>query len=177
MTETCTRKEFAARMGWRSAGQVSNLIRDGLIKLTDDGKLVCVAESIAAIEAARDPSKQGVRDRHAAARGEGGQGAAPEDRADYHAARAKKEHYASLTAEADYRARIGQLMESADVHATVADAMVTLRGALETLPDVLAPQVAAMTDEQACRTTMADHIETALAECARRFEKLKGEGL
>ena len=50
MTETCTRKDFAARMGWRSQGQVSNLIKDGLIALTDDGKLVKVAESIAAMK-------------------------------------------------------------------------------------------------------------------------------
>lgn len=168
MAETCTRKEFAERMGWRSQGQVSNLIKQGLVKLTDDGKRVRVAESIAAIESARDPSKQGVRDRHAAMRA----GEASPERHDYQDAKAKREHYGALTAEAEYRARMGELMEAAKVHAAVADVLVTLRGALEPMGAVLAPQLAASSDENDCRALVDDRVEAALAECARRFDEV-----
>lgn len=181
MTETCTRTEFAQRMGWKSAGQVSNLIRVGIIVLTDDRKRVCVAESIAAIEAARDPSKAGVRARHAAARashpGAGENDESKGDTADaeninYQSARARKEHFSSLEAEADYRHRIGELMKASEVHAVVADVLVTLRTAIEPIGAVLAPQLAATSDETVCRTMIEDRINEALSECARRFDEM-----
>lgn len=164
---TLTRTEFARHMGWKSAGQVSNLLKQGLIVLTDDGKRVDVEASEAKIIAARDPSKAGVRVRHAAGRGDGVE--AEQENPNYQNAKAKKEHYAALQAEMDYRKRAGELMEASEARAVVADILVQLRTSLEPLGAVLAPQLAATADETDCRNLVEDKIRGALAECSRRL--------
>ncbi|HQV15908.1 MAG TPA: hypothetical protein PK620_13395 [Denitromonas sp.] len=172
MTETCTRKDFAARMGWRSQGQVSNLIKDGLIALTDDGKLVKVAESIAAIEAARDPSKAGVRARHAAEREQGGAGHEKEEDSfgnSYQAARTVKERYAALKEKLAYEVSIGKYMLAAEAAEAVADGDTMIRGRLETLPDILAPRLSATSDEEQIKSILRDEIETILEGISRAF--------
>jgi len=60
-------RAFARRLGCRP-GYVTELRRRGRLVLTHDGKAICVADSLARIEATRDPTKAGVRDYHARAR-------------------------------------------------------------------------------------------------------------
>jgi hypothetical protein len=156
--------------------------------LTADGKQVLVEASQARIAATRDPAKQAVADRHAAAReaaqaaGDGEVAALGSDlpplagdeaEGDLSVRRAKTR--AAIEEEALFKIRrenavaAGQLLSAADVEAAVADAATTLRNRLETLADVLAPQVASVPDEARCRAIIADQVEHLLAELARQF--------
>lgn len=202
-----TQAEFARLLSWRPS-YVTQLKQAGRLVLTDDGRRVRVSESLARIEATRDPSRAHVTERHAQARqpgqGEGQgrgapraaqagvQGAAPaaaaqppqadgdpEDAAlprSYAEAKAEREHYLALAARRDYEQSIGQLLEAAAVRSALADAGTTLRTRLESLRDILAPQLAPITDEARIRTLLSDEIEHVLAELARSFAKAAGGG-
>ena len=168
-----TPKQFAEHLGVKP-GYVTRLKADGRLVLTDDRKRVRVAESVARIHATRDPARASKLDTEAppASGTNDPAGAGLEQRHDFQDARAKREHYAAESAELEFRRAAGELMEAALVTATVADAVVTLRGRLETLPDLLAPQIAALSDEQAIRATLAEHVEHMLGELAAHFGKL-----
>lgn len=176
---TLTQKAFAEHIGCRPS-YITKLKQDGRLVIGDDG-LVRVAESIARIEATRDPAKRAVAERHAAERGATLQAAAgegadkpAEDPAtlaypDYQAARAKREHYAAEREEMRYRQEAGELLVAVEVEGEVATILTELRTRLEVLPDTLGPQLAPITDEQQVRTRLAEEIELALAEVARRM--------
>jgi hypothetical protein len=189
--DTATFAEFADIARFKRS-YVTQLKGDDRLVLTDDGKRVRVAESLERIEATRDPSKAGVVARHAAARqpgaGEGG-GTAPttppppedaDDGADkdqaktdgYQYWRERNERAKALASERDNLVAEGKLMDAAQVEAAVAAAATTLRSRLESLPDVLGPQLAAITDEGQARATLAEAIEHALEECSRQFANI-----
>ena len=178
MPETCSRKEFADRMGWSSPSHVSNLIREGQVVLTEDRKKVLVAESIARIEAARDPSKRGVRERHERARSIDAYNERPDEDVDgeydYQESRAKTEHFKALKAEAEYNRSIGLLLDAGEVHSIMADVLVTLRTSLEPIGAIMSPRLAASKDEIECKTMIDDRIAAALSEASRKFA-LKGK--
>jgi len=184
---TCPQAEFARLLGYRRS-YVTALKAAGRLVLADDGK-VRVAESIARIEATRDPSKAAVAERHAAARS--GQGVpaaacapAPEpgaalDDADaetltrgYQYWRERRERAAALSAEREHAEAEGKLLRTADVVAACGGACATARGALEALADTLGPQLAAETDEARCRALIAEAVELQLAELSRRLGAL-----
>ena len=171
------------------------LKKEGRLVLTDDGKRVKVAESLARIEATRDPSKRGVSDRHAAARGTPvltGHAAAPHaeeasepDPMDgdaqpaagvyhYQDAKAKREHWAAEREHAAYRKEAGELMERSAVVAAFADAGSTLRSRLEAWSVQLPPQLAGL-DEPAVRALIAEQVERVLHDLVERFARMAGE--
>lgn len=201
-----TQAEFARLMSWRPS-YVTQLKQAGRLVLAADGRRVRVAESLARIEATRDPSRAHVAERHAQARqpgqgegqGEGalqpaaagGPGTAPATVAKPHAdadpedatlprsyaeAKAEREHYLALAARRDYEQSIGELLEAAAVRSALADAGTTLRTRLESLRDILAPQLAPITDEARIRTLLSDEFEHALAELSRGFARAAGGG-
>jgi len=189
LPQTCTQAEFARLLGYRRS-YVTALKRDGRLVLADDGA-VQVAESIARIEATRDPGKRAVAERHAAAReaaplpAEVAQ-AAPEPPAaapvmddpaspGYQHWRERRERAAALAAERDNALADGKLLAADDVAAQVATAFVTARGALEALPDILAPQLAAESDEARCRALLVEAIELQLGDLSRRLAALEGQ--
>lgn len=177
---TLTQRQFADHIGCRPS-YVTKLKQEGRLVLTDDEKRVRVAESIARIEATRDPAKRAVAERHATERGgalqaPAGEGTdkAPEDPAvlanpDYQAARAKREHFAAEREEMRYRQEAAELLVAVEVEGEVASILTELRTRLEALPDTLGPQLAPITDEQQVRTRLAEEIELALGEVARRL--------
>jgi hypothetical protein len=179
-TAEMTLSEFANHLG-KKGSWVTQLKQDGRLVLTDDGKRVRVAESVARIEATRDPSMQGVADHHAAARAVKATAPAaaaqpPETQlgtekigSTYQAARAVKEQYLARAAKRDYELSIGKLLVADDVRHALAAAATTLRARLEALPDTLGPQLAPITDEHQTRATLAEAIEHTLAELAREF--------
>lgn len=176
--ETATFKEFAALLGCRPS-YVTQLRKEGRLVLTEDGRRVRVAESLARVEATRDPAAQHVAERHAVARAQGAAPAAPEVPSGaekigntYQAARAVKERYLAMSAKRDYEISIGRLLEVAAVEAAVADAVTTLRTRLEIMPDILGPQLAGVTDESQARAILAENIEHALEDLARHFRNL-----
>lgn len=183
---TCARREFAAILGCKP-GYVTQLIAQGRVVLTDDGKQVRVAESLARIRATRDPAHQPVADRHAASRGqalasqpepEDDDSAADGDEPtgplyDFQGSKAKREHYAAERERANYLKEAGELMQRGDVVAAFADAGAAIRAAVDAWAADLPPMLAGQ-GEDAIRTTLAEEAERLLADLAGRFNKLAG---
>lgn len=181
LTDTATRKEFAGIAGFKPS-YITQLEKDNRLVLTEDGKRILVAESLARIEATRDPSKIAVARRHAEARsaaeGEGNAQAAPEteeleiNSSGYQHWRERSERAKALAAERDNAVADGKLLAAADVAAAVATIATTLRTRLESLPAILAPQVVAAVDEARAHALIAEHVEHALAESERQLANL-----
>jgi hypothetical protein len=173
---------FAARLGVRPS-HVTGLRHAGRLVLSEDGKAVRVAESLALIESTRDPSKDGVRARHAVARGQGtAAGPDGDDEADVidlpasnpHSERrakalADKEEALARRALREELVEMGQLLDRGETVAALADAVVQLRSRLELLPVTLGKRLAGISDESECRGLLRDAVEQALDELARRF--------
>lgn len=184
--DTLTPREFAARLGYKPH-YGNQLAKDGRLVFAPDGKRVLVAESIARFEATKDPSRQGVVDRHAAGRAAAApaQAEPPQDgdeddaggdapMYDFHNAKAKREHWAAEREHAAFRKEAGELMERGDVVAAFADAGATLRGRLEAWASVLPPQLAGR-DEAAIRATIADQVEQLLRDLSEKFNRMAKE--
>lgn len=183
--ETMTLTEFARHIGCKQS-YASELKRDGRLVMSQDGKRVQVAESIARIEATRDPSKAGVAQRHALERGadantghetafptfDGDERSAPaEGQYSFQDAKAKREHWAAEREHAAFRKEAGELMERGEVVAAFADAGAALRAKLEAWASVLPPQLIGR-DEAAIRATLADQVEQLLHDLVGKFNKM-----
>ncbi len=185
-------KAFARILGERSPSYVTQLKAEGRLVLSADSKRVRVAESLALVRSTADPGKTGVVARHAAARGDEGAtipGAFDEGRGgdveapsadpveQSHARRrskamADKAETDALAAERDYRRSMGELLEAAAVEHAVRGAVASFRGSLENLPNTLAPELSAMTDEGRIRVLLSEAFEHTLEELSRQFAAL-----
>ena len=185
-----TRKAFARILG-AAPSYITQLQGEGRLVLTADGKRVRVDESLALIRGTADPVKAGVAARHAASRGaptaaSGSEDAeadeiAPDAPADpvqeSHARRrakalADKAETDAKAAERDYRISMGELFEAAEVEHAVRSAVTTFRGSLENLPDILAPELSAISDEGRVRVVLGEAIEHKLEELSRALAAL-----
>lgn len=182
---TLTQAQFARHLGVDRA-HVTRLKQTGRLVLTADGH-IDVAASEARIAATADPAKAPVAERHAAGRaaavdGQKSPKTAPEDDGDttagtpdYQKARARREEANANLAEIELAERAGGLMETSAVVAVLADAGATCRTMLETLPAVLAPQLATLSDDHACRQLLEEHVGAALNELCDRLSGM-GKG-
>ena len=178
--------EFARLAGYKPS-YISQLKADGRLVLAEDGRKICVAESLALIQQTRDPSKAAVAARHAASRAASAMPTAasepdladePEETpepsnsggSEYQKNRAMREGYLALSAKRDYEQSMGNLLDAAAVESVVAAAVNQFRAALEALPDLLAPQVIAAVDEPAAKNLIAEAIEYRLHELERQFK-------
>lgn len=175
--------EFARLQGWRPS-YVTKLKQAGRLVLTDTGH-VDVEASRARIKASEDPNRDDVRKRHAEARqapppAEPNDPSPPKsDAADragqsYTTSRAVKERYLALNAKLEYERAAGQLVETAAVQRAGTEVGAVLRGALENLPDQLAPLLAEGDADREARiyAHLRDHAEQILAEISRKLEAL-----
>lgn len=194
-TNLMTVPEFSAHLGYgRTYGY--QLQKEGRLVLSDDGRRVLVAESIAKVRATEDPSKQGVAQRHATARlqkgvapsapalphGEGLESDADGDAVpaegpvppgfDFQVAKAKREHFAALEAEASYRARVKELLEASEVRAVLNEVMTVLRTSIEGIAHRVAPALAAEVDEANVRSLLSAEIRYALETASNSLSKL-----
>lgn len=184
--------EFARHAGFKPS-YVTQLKREGRLVLSDDGKAVKAAESLARIQETRDPSKAAVAARHAAARASAAQTVAdappssvpsPEDddldaglqvRHDYQAARAKREHLAAETAELEYRKVCGELIEVSALQPVLAGAAATLCASLDRIEHDIVPVLVGL-DEEAMRLQVREYIDQIRADLAESFAKMgRGE--
>ena len=181
-TETLTPRQLAERLGYKP-NYGNQLAKEGRFVFAPDGKRVLVQESIARFNATKDPSKQGVADRHAAARA-----AADDDEPDnrpprqpaqdaavgnsYQQARAVKEKFLALEAKRAYEVAIGQLRESREVEGLAATAMTELRLRLENLASTIAPMLANQPDEAKVRALLQDQFAHALESASHHFARL-----
>ena len=184
---TLTQAQFARHLGVDRA-HVTRLKHAGRLVMTDDGH-VRVEESEARIAATADPAKDHVAERHAAGRAAAVDGqkatknASDDDEDDeppvegpsFHKARARREEANANLAEIELAERAGALMETAAVRAVLADVGATCRAALETLPAILAPQLATLNDDHAIRQLLEEHINAALNELCDRLAGVNGE--
>ena len=187
-----TGKQLAAILGFKPSFIVQ-LKRDGRLVEAPGGKGYLCAESVALYEETRDPTRAGVAARHAAARAATAAGVppgaaaaavgpdAPDDadvpvgpleapdakrRAKALADRAEIE---AKVAQRDYDLSMGKLLDAAEVEQALAAAGVTFRTGMERMVDVLAPQLAAQSDEGRCRQLLWDEVAHALEELSRSF--------
>lgn len=190
--ETLSLSDFARHINCKR-NYVSQLKRENRLVLTADDK-VLVAQSIKRIASTRDPSKAGVAERHAQARG--GQALTGHEPADlqhgqaieaipvmatdpgrlydYQDAKAKREHWAAERERAAFLKEAGDLMDKGEVIAAFAHAGATLRGKLEAWSATLPPQLEGR-DEQAIRTLLAEQVEMLLGDLSQVFSQQAAE--
>lgn len=175
-----TPSAFARHLGYKPH-YGTQLKNDGRLVMAPDGKHVLVAESKARFEATKDPSKQGVADRHAAGRAASTQvptkdaSPAAEQAAqltenestqqpsvfNFQDSKAEKEFWEAKTRKAEYLKLAGELMPLAHHVAAMADVGATVRSKLEAWASTLSPQLA-MRDEPAVRAMLVDQVEQML---------------
>ncbi|MEO7066267.1 MAG: hypothetical protein ABI114_05135 [Rhodanobacter sp.] len=189
--KTASFAEFAALLRVKRS-YITALKKADRLVLTEDGKGVQVEASVDRIRATADPSKAGVVARHAAARGaKAEQGSAqpeqtapdatsapsepdeePSASSGFQHWRERNERAKALAGERENQIAEGKLMDATEVATAVSAAIVQLRARLESLPDTLGPQLAAINDEGEVRSVLAETIEYALEETARQFSTL-----
>lgn len=150
---TATQADFARQIGV-ARSYVTALKKSGRLVLDDQGR-VLVEESKASI-----------------ARSNGAPERAAVVEPSFGDARERKEHYSAELSRLEYEERCGKLMVASEVIGVVAGAAVTLRTRLESFPDLLAPQLAAIADEQQIRAMLADQVEILLGELAEKFAEI-----
>lgn len=187
---TMTLSAFNAHMGWKGR-YVYELKKAGRLVMSEDGKHVLVAESIARVEATRDPSRAGVAQRHADNRGyfvscerlqsnesmeKNSKNEIVESVGSYQfqEAKAKREHYAALREEAAYRKEAGELMPSSEVIGIFSDAAAKLAGILDAVPATVGPLLAGLGQEDILRI-LTEQMDVARAEMAGALHKLTEE--
>ena len=190
MPETATQAEFA-RLVNRKPGYISQLKTAGVLVMTGDGRRVRVRESLAAIEANRNPSFDGVAARHEAERrakaAAAAQPAPPveEDEEDgglsvteanrlLKIASAREKQIDVELAEMKLKRERGELLHAADVRAACAAAATEARHGFERMVEALAPRLAATSDEHRIRELLHDDISHTLEAFARALTAAGG---
>ncbi len=168
---TMSQTEFAAHIE-RVPGYITQLKDAG--RLVMDGDKVDVEASIKRIEETANPSYTSHTDRHQQNRERKATGILDDltgkAGSAYQQARAMREKYAAMQAKLSYEKEVGILLVAHDVKMAVADGDAIIRNRLESLPDILAPQLAAEKDEQRIRALLAEQIEFLLDELSRTFK-------
>jgi len=169
-----TQAEFARRNGW-SRSHVTGLKHAGRLVMTDDGKRVLVKESLARIEATRDPNRDDVARRHEAERKQEAPAPSPMDdrvSATYQQSRAVKERYLALQAKAEYEERIGKLVGVEQVKKSAADIGALLKSTLENMQDQLSAEMAPEDDPECIYALLGERFEMLLTDIADAVGKI-----
>jgi hypothetical protein len=170
MTQTMTKSQYAVHIG-KSKQYISQLVRNGRVVQNPAG-LIKVEESDALMAELADPSKQGVVERHAEARDTPAEPMLDKAGSAYQQARAMREKYNAMSAKIAYEKEIKTLISVEEVIFAIASGDAVIRQRLESLPDVLSPQLAAEPDEQRVRSLLIDYIEALLTNLSGAFNKL-----
>lgn len=179
-TDVMTQAEFATMRGV-SAPMVSKWKAQGRLVLTADGKRVCVAASIARLEATRDPARGGDRTGKAATAVQGGASqpaggqvipaAVPPNPVLVYTDEAAREKRArAQLAEMELAERAGELVLAAKVDALMFGLARAGREAVLALPDRLATVLAAESDPAAVHAKL-------LAECRKVCAAMAAPGV
>lgn len=140
-----------------------------------DGKVDAEA-SIKRIDDTKDPAKEGVAKRHQQERSQKEQEKTEKtpsaSGSRFQTAKARREEANAELTEIELQTKRGQLLVADEAKLAVADGDTIIRNRLESMPDILAPQLAAETDEQKIRSMLMDHIESLLGDLSRSFYNL-----
>lgn len=162
--------EFANHIN-RQPGWITQLKDAG--RLVMEGDKIDAEASIRRIEETANPSFHMHEDRHQDNRERKAAGIIDDMTGKagsaYQQARAMREKYAAMQAKIAYEKEVGILVVAHDVKMAVADGDALIRNRLESLPDILAPQLASEKDEQRIRSILAEQIEFLLNELSHTF--------
>ncbi len=161
-----TQSDFAAHLG-RTRSYVTQLKSAG--RLVMDGSKVDVEASLKLIEDTKDPAKEGVTQRHQQARSDKEQQPATDSKASgsgsrYQLAKAMREEANAELVVIELAKMRGTLLVADEFKLAVSNSDSIIRNRLESLPDMLAPQLAAENDEQKVRSMLMDHIESLIGD-------------
>ncbi|WP_028451869.1 hypothetical protein [Chitinilyticum aquatile] len=178
MSNFVNQAEFARMQGWAKS-YVTKLKQAGRLVFDTEGR-IDVAASLDLIAKTDGGARPDVSARHAAGRGDepadDGEavGELPDGIPYKIVSESKKAHYQALQAEADYRRRMGELVEAQDVAAAVADTVITLRQSLENLPGRLASELVGKGLDD-IRAALKQAIFDSLGEMERNFDRRLAE--
>lgn len=159
-----TQSEFAAILG-KDKSYVTRLKKSGRLVMvqTEEGERVDVEASQALLAASADPS----RTQHP------GADAAPAKthHTTYNEAKTRNELAKAQTAELDLAVKLGKLVGADEARLFAADLAASFRGALEILPDRLAPELVPLSDTEAVRAVLVESFEQVLVDLADKIAK------
>ncbi len=174
---------------------ISKLLREGRITEIADGEHKGKIDSELAdrqLEAARDPTKDGVRARWQRAKGDQGTAQLPLQREGetpaptrpekpakgegYYDHKAKREKFEAHLAELKYLEEVGLLVPAVDVEREFDSLGRSVRDALLNIPDRLAPIIAVEKDPTRVHALLAEEMRVALNELSRRLEESPAAG-
>lgn len=153
-----TQSEFAALLG-KDKSYVSRLKKNGRLVMvqTEDGERVDVEASRALLAASADPSRASAP--------------AKEHHTSYNDARTRNELAKAQNAEMDLAVKMGKLVDADEARLFAADLAASFRGALEILPDRLAPELVPLSDTETIRALLVEAFEQALTDLADKIGK------
>lgn len=162
---TCTQSEYAGLIG-KDKSYVTRLKKAGRLVFvqTSEGERVDVEASQALIAKTADPA-------HAAQDAKQGQGAGKAVSGTYNDARTRNELAKAQTAELELAVMMGKLVDADEARLFAADLAATFRGALEILPDRLAPELVPLSDTEAVRAVLVESFEQVLTDLADKIAK------
>lgn len=169
---TATQSEFAALLG-KDKSYVTRLKQAGRLVFTADG-MVDVEKSRALIAATADPSRSAAVEARANDQMRQERAAPSQQDAignSFQAAKAVNEKYKALTAKLEYEQASGKLVDASEARLFAADLAATFRGALEVLPDRLAPELVALNETETIRALLVESFEHLLVDLADKISK------
>lgn len=168
-------RELARRLGC-APSHVHKLKMRGVLAFGEDG-LIEEAAARGAIEAARDPQKDYVRERYEGNRPGQAPGQGPgqvSDNTTYHRAKSAREAIEARRAQVLLERLMGELVAVADVKREYFAIARTVRDGLLALPDRLAPTLAVEGDARQVHELLAAEIEQVLHGLSRDFSAEDG---
>lgn len=172
MPERIGMRELARRLGC-APSHVHKLKMRGVLVFGEDG-LIEEETAWGAIEAARDPQKDYVRERYAGNRPEAPPppGQSPgqvSDNSTYHRAKAAREAIEARRAQVELERLMGELVPVADVKREYFAIVREMRDALLALPDRVAQVLAIESDPRGVHRVLSEEIEQVLHGLSREF--------
>lgn len=165
--------EFARHIG-ATRSYITQLKSAG--RLVIEGNKVNVEASVQLIADTKDLAKDGVAKRHESDRKAQGAERAPSASGSsgsrFQLAKARREEANAEFAEIELAKLRGTLLLVEEAKSAVYNGDVIIRNRLESLPDTLAPQLAAESDEQKIRSILMDQVEYLLSDLSRTFNGL-----
>jgi hypothetical protein len=147
--------EFAAHIG-KARSYVTQLKKENRLVMVD-GK-VDVEASLLKIEETKDPSKSGKENKTSV---------------NYQEVRALNEETKYFLNDVELKQKQSLLVFADSAKAKAADAGTVFRNRMESLPSILAPQLAAERDEHRIFSMMTDHIESYLNDLSHALSQLE----
>ena len=165
--------EFAKTIN-RSEAYISQLKNAGRLVFFPGTEDIDADASLQRMIATKDITRQGVVDHNAEQRGDALDFTERNLQASgaYATARALREKYNALSAKKDYEIAVGNLLHIDEVKFVIAQGDGIIRDRLESLPDILTPQLALEISEVEIKTILQRHVDGIISNLGKIFKEL-----